>query len=166
MKNILVVMGLFVALALLPGCGKQIRDLNRSWSNAWDGKECAPQQEYDAPSVQAPASSEFAQIQLGMDYQQVWSIVGMPSSVGQTAIYTNIQHPSNIDKVTVHPGPRRVEFAFYKGMGSVVYASTQDIRISPTKEVIKVTYNPNESGFRPVQFYEEGFKHNSVLLGR
>ena len=117
------VMLVCAALAALPGCATQAN------------QKSAPAAAAAAP---APAGSKLAQVQLGMTKKQVKDILGPPTDENSYAtgkVFIPFYFGNDA---------RRASF-FYKGIGRVVFADGNPFG-GGGNEVIRVEYDPNESG--------------------
>jgi len=92
-----------------------------------------------AAKVAAPASSPLSKVQLGMTKRQVKEILGAPTdensySTGKMWIPWYFGNDA-----------RRVSY-FYKGVGAVVFADGNVFGGGGAGEVVRVDYNPEETG--------------------
>ena len=88
--------------------------------------------------VPIPASSIFSKIKIGMEQQQVFALLGPPTSSG--AYVTG--------KAWIpfyYGGDKTRTIARYKGEGYIVFS--QNNSFSSAYNVQSIHYNPNESGF-------------------
>ena len=98
----------------------------------------APAADTAAASVPAPAGSKLAEVKVGMNKKQVSDILGPPTD--------ETSYSSGKQWIPFYYGNdvRRTSY-FYKGVGRVVFADGNAFG-GGTPEVVRVDYDPSESG--------------------
>lgn len=88
--------------------------------------------------VPIPATSPFAKIKYGMDQQEVYSILGQPTSQG-AYVTGKAWIPFYFG------GDKTRQIARYKGEGYIVFS--QNHSFTSSNSVQTIYYDPNENGF-------------------
>lgn len=120
------------ALSALVGCAAQ-----QSSSGAPAATTTAETAE--APVVPPPEGSPLSKVKIGMTTQDVMNVLGAPTS------QTNYTTGKTFIPFYFGTDARRASY-FYKGMGRVVFATGNAFGAGGEGEVIRVEYDPAETG--------------------
>ena len=100
---------------------------------------CSGQTTRSEGTAQMPASSPLAQVQLGMTFKGVRSLLGPPTD--------ETSYPTGKAFIPFYfwDDARRTEW-YYKGMGRITFAAGNVFGGRSDGDVIRVDYDPSETG--------------------